>query len=752
MYDFSNGSWSKLSDKAKFEAVTENGNSIGRFHQTNTAGHRVGFGLESALSGGLVKIHFDFRAKESATTFVVLGNEYSDKSQHNWLGLLTAKKDAAGTRYLYAGTGHGGVLLNSNNIMKTPEGSNAAIEDDAWYTYDAELDIDNRSLKAAVTDADGNEVGSISLKDMPVHDSADNNQRFNGWPSKTDLKALATMYAMDMDNIRIEKLKRTVGVSRIEFKDADGVVSSSANELTTAIDIVFNTTVAADSLDGRVLIDGEAASGTLLEDGRTYEIALDAALEPGIRHIISVEAGIASAGGSDDPSEASEYRFTATDSRTIFYEDYEGDEIAAHKGFTSNTSNCIYTLVEDGDNRYMQITGDGGRAGYEFEPITDGRVKIHFRFMYDSVARYDNAEEGIFSTSYIRFGHEYGSVNRYLNDPFSLLMRNGYELRYGSSSNANTNRRLGIVTAKKWYTFDAVLDIDTRSVDITVDTEEGRKHVSAVLPLRQNTDTTSSTGSGNMYQDWPNVNNFDQLSIFRSVNLDDILIQRVYEAPSVSKETIGFFLADGTEQSDISSVDPSVTTININFGERMKPDTLTPETVILKNSGTGEAVSYTGSLDETGRVYTISVPGLYGSSDYTLTVKDGVMNINGDAIGDDFILSFKTAEGEFRGRMNSVTVNGSEIKALSELSGTAKVSADIFNAYDKNMSAAVYLLYYDTDNRLLDKQVKSVDIPMRSTVSFTPEFEIKKPEGTAYVSVIMWQADGMPITEQIEIK
>ena len=114
---------------------------------------------------------------------------------------------------------------------------------------------------------------------------------------------------------------------------------------------------------------------------------------------------------------------------------------------------------------------------------------------------------------------------------------------------------------------------------------------------------------------------------------------------------------------------------------------------------------------------------------------------NGEILYPDCIIDIK-----------SVKINGEEIKALSELSGTAKVSADIFNAYDKNMSAAVYLLYYNTDNRLLDKQVKSVEIPMRSTVSFTPEFEIKKPEGTAYVSVIMWQADGMPITEQIEIK
>ena len=237
VYDFSNGSWKNFNGDGEFNVV----DNIGIFSKS---GNRAGFDIGGTMNTGKVSIHFDFRKQVDATTFVAVGNEYSDtmyttgdttgnKTQHNWLGLLTASNS---NQKLYAGTGHGGNLLKAAKVMKTPDNAEAKIENNVWYTYDAVLDIDKHDLQAVVTDSKGAVVGSIDIDNMLPHDGTDSDSRYNDWPVQTDLRALAVLYPADIDNISI----KTAAIPKVTAAGENGKVECKQNDLIATLTATAN--------------------------------------------------------------------------------------------------------------------------------------------------------------------------------------------------------------------------------------------------------------------------------------------------------------------------------------------------------------------------------------------------------------------------------------------------------------------------------------------------------------------------------
>ena len=201
-YDFSGGANSAVADNL-YMPREENENTFGKFHSSSLSSsddyRRVGINLGDGIADGAINLHFKFRKTKGKAGFVILGDETKSSGEYNWLGLLYMNADGN----LYSGCGYGGNLLKNECLLKKASGEIAAIEDGVWYNYAAEIDIETKSLKVAVTDSSGAEVGNIWLRNLNSHSNDNKDYRYVNWPYETNFKKLAAMFTVDIDDVRI---------------------------------------------------------------------------------------------------------------------------------------------------------------------------------------------------------------------------------------------------------------------------------------------------------------------------------------------------------------------------------------------------------------------------------------------------------------------------------------------------------------------------------------------------------------------
>ena len=533
-YDFSHGAWKALDgDTAKFEVKEENGNRIGAFHQDNTLGHRIGLDIGDMMADGAVNIHFDFRTTEGITSFVTVGNEYEDKSQHNWLGLLASpKENASGVRYIYAGTGHGSTLLQSDHVLKTADGEKATIKPGAWYTYDAVVDVNNRSMQVKVTDAEGNAIGGINLLDMPVHDGTDNDQRFHDWPAITDMKALAVLQRTDLDNISISKAAGVIGIDSLSFTDGNGDATEVADASTAYINIKLTNPASSVYAE----LDGNGISGEMSEDGLCYSLPVSGLI--GGREYIVTISDIVSVGSGYIEGKTSA-TFTVDDGFDGFKEDFDGYTHTVYdfsggawKQLGEDTAK--FEVTEDKENKIGAFHQDntlGHRIGFNIgDAMAAGKVKVHFDF---------RVKEDI--GSFVTVGNEYADKSQHnwlglLASPKenasgvryiyagtghgSVLLKSDHVLKTETGANAR-------IDAGKWYTYDAVIDIDNHNMQVIV-TDADKNEVGRLtlidMPVHDSSDNDQR------FNDWPAVTDLKAFAVMHRTDLDNIMITATDES------------------------------------------------------------------------------------------------------------------------------------------------------------------------------------------------------------------------------
>ena len=530
IYQYSNGLYNDVSTNTDyFKVETEDNNNIASFHQNCTDGNRIGFSIGDIMKNGAVKMDFKFRVTEGITSFVVAGNEYTDKSQHNWLGLLTSpKENTAGKRYIYAGTGHGGNLLKSDHVLKDANGNNAEITAGAWYNYEAIIDIDNQSMQVKVTDSSDNEVGAITLLYMDAHDSADSNQRFHNWPAKTDFAAFAVMQRTDIDDLTIAKTNGVIGIDKLTFTDSNGKVTDEADENTAYVNVNLTNPVKSIA----VALDGSAVSGTLSEDGKTYAIPVKR-LAAKREYALTISDIIVD--GTEYIQGDTSIKFTPVDRFDGFAENFEGYTYKPYE-----ISNGLWKDVS-GQDKYFKVNADGenlvgafhtentlgNRIGFSIgDVMADGTVKMNFKF---------RVTEGI--SSFVIVGNEYTDKSQHnwlglLASPKEntagkryiyagtghggKLLKSDHILKNASGSNAE-------ITAGEWYNYEAIIDIDNQSMQVKV-TDSSDKEVGAITLLYM--DAHDSTDSNQRFHNWPATTDFAAFAVMHRTDVDDITIAK----------------------------------------------------------------------------------------------------------------------------------------------------------------------------------------------------------------------------------
>ena len=749
--NYSGGSNTVVTNTNIFERRSDdvNGNGYGRFHKSNAIWYRIGFQTdENGVTDGKLNVEFRFRplglsADPGQLAFVGLGDE--TKTTTDYLTLLGI---SAGTNFGKMG------VLESNGIsypMQSADGTNAVLTSadfGKWFTYNAVVDLDTHSIDVEVVREEDGAKYTYSKTEMAMR--SQDKDGWGLWPKNTNMKKFVAMGPIDIDDIKISYMP--VAVSDLLFYDADGVETSYASSDSVSIGIRFSNPVLANSITGKVKLDGKELSGTLSDDGLEYNIPLTEGLNQGDTHTLSVAAGVVAINEKVSPSEKWTASFTVKDSLLLFEEDYEGNEVTAYRDFIGSGGKCTVTEENTG-NHYGKIdTNNWNRGGYSFDEVTSGKVKISFNYMFDDVSVIDDNETGATSSAFVRFGHEYGAVNRYLNDPLTLLGRYRSEMVFAKSASTDSAFRLGHVSADKWYSYDAILDIDNRTINLTVSTDDGTMKVFREIPLRENTDTTSATGSGNMWNNWPNVNTFDSFIFVRKINVDNINISRYYDNPAVTANDIRLLHTNGTEETDMSKIDPSVTQLEIDFGEKMRLSSLSENTVSLAEED-GTVVKCVRSLDKKGSIYTLKFDGLKAMKKYMLTVSADVANAAGKTMGEEAVVTFTTGAGNFSGTITGVTANGQNVTALSALDGDVKVNVELSNASGTDKIAAVYIIYYGADNKLVGAiACKPIATPNGTTETEEVDFRLTKPDGAEHADILLWSADDTPLQKALQLR
>ncbi len=718
------GGGSAVTDKDLFQQMEEDGNRFGRFNAKGENWGRLGVEFdENGISGGQLNVRFRFRPYEKTFTCfgsVLIGN--CDK-KFNWLSLINVQKD---------GTLTAASANSATYPLKDSDGITAKAVKDTWYTYDAAINLDTHSLNVKVTEEDTNNVYTVNLTNLEERGGT---AEWLHWPDQTNFKDIACLCPIDLDDIEISYLP--LSVINLNYIDGNGDKTDYATDRTEILRLNFSAAV--QDVNGKISLDGQVQNTQLSADGRYCDISLPPAMTVGSTHTLCIDGGIIPLDSRMPASEEQNFSFTVVDINRTFSEDYEGGIVS---DFVPFVGSGVCNVVEQNGNHYGKISTNWGRAGYRFKAVTQGKMRVRFDFMFDSVSRV-----GDDAYSHVRIGHENGNADGYVNDPLTLLSRQGSEIRFAHHTQNDTQYRLGTVQAGVWYHYDATLDLDTHTMHLEVGTDEGTVKITKVIPLK-----VPSTTSNDRYIGWPNDNIFDQMSFVQTINVDNIRIEKTFDPPNVIADSIRPINANGKAETDLTAVNPAVNGIQIDFGTQMNADSVTAERIQL-TSANGEAIPWNDSgFDDDGKVYTINFDGLKSNTTYTLTVSGEVENGNGRTMGVDKSVTFTTGAGTFSAVIDSVTAGGATVTNLAALKGTAQVKVTVPNASGKDSVAVVYLAYYDANNKILGIQEQYLTAPTGKTTTETLSFIVNKPAGTACAKILLWSGGGKPLQAKRELK
>ena len=277
-----------------------------------------------------------------------------------------------------------------------------------------------------------------------------------------------------------------------------------------------------------------------------------------------------------------------------------------------------------------------------------------------------------------------------------------------------------------WFTYKMIADRATGEWTATITSKEDP--------------TRTGTASGNNF---PTDKAIDRMMFGTKCDIyvDNILVQESLTKPSMSDERVKFLDKNGA-QINCTNQDVSLLTnkISLDFGTRLKEDTINNSITLVKSGDTG-AVSF--DYEISGTVVILKNLNLEPTTAYTLTVGSGITGMDGQKLDKTYTLNMTTGANVTTMRLANIKIGESVVGNFAGLTdGAATVVINSTNTTADPIEAVLIMAYYDNNNRLLLADAQAVNGTAQSAADVNAPVTIAKPEGCAKVKVMLWNSLG----------
>lgn len=277
-----------------------------------------------------------------------------------------------------------------------------------------------------------------------------------------------------------------------------------------------------------------------------------------------------------------------------------------------------------------------------------------------------------------------------------------------------------------WFTYEMVADRSTGEWTATITSKEDP--------------TRTGTASGNNF---PTDKAIDRMMFGTKCDIyvDNILVQESLTKPSMSDERVKFLDKNGA-QINCTNQDVSLLTnkISLDFGTRLKEDTINNNITLVKSGDTG-AVSF--DYEISGTVVILKNLNLEPTTAYTLTVGSGITGMDGQKLDKTYTLNMTTGANVTTMRLANIKIGESVVGNFAGLTdGAATVVINSTNTTADPIEAVLIMAYYDNNNRLLLADAQAVTGTAQSAADVNAPVTIAKPEGCTKVKVMLWNSLG----------
>lgn len=277
-----------------------------------------------------------------------------------------------------------------------------------------------------------------------------------------------------------------------------------------------------------------------------------------------------------------------------------------------------------------------------------------------------------------------------------------------------------------WFTYEMVGDRATGEWTATITSKEDP--------------TRTGTASGNNF---PTDKAIDRMMFgtLCDIYIDNILVQEKFAKPSMSDERVKFLDKNGA-QINCTNQDVSLLTnkISLDFGTRLKEDTINNNITLVKSGDTG-AVSF--DYEISGTAVILKNLNLEPTTAYTLTVGSGITGKDGQKLDKTYTLNMTTGANVTTMRLANIKIGDSVVGNFAGLTdGAATVVINSTNTTADPIDAVLIMAYYDNNNRLLLADAQAVNGTAQSAADVNAPVTIAKPEGCAKVKVMLWNSLG----------
>ena len=525
-----------VSSAAGFEQQTENGNGYGRFHKGVESWLKVGFQVdEKGVTDGKLNVSFRFRPYDVATTtgnapFVALGDTSSNDTAY--LSILAISGTTA--------RGKLGVLNSSGSTyqMKDSEGNAVVLpttDDTKWFKYNAVIDLDTRSIDVEVVREEDGAKYTYSATNIEKRTSG-----WSLWPATTKLQTFVAMGPIDIDDLSITHILKA---QKLTFVSANGAESDECSIFTSKAKVTFNAAV-KEIPENAVTMDGKDCSGGVLsDDGMTYTFDIPENLISGTAHKVAVDTSkLEPVVNGVLVGDGEEFDFTVADigaNAQVYTQNFEDATLTAKNYSNSGNVSSAAGFEQQTENgngygRFHKGVESWLKVGFQVDEkgVTDGKLNVSFRFRpYDVATTTGNAP-------FVALGDTSSNDTAYL----SILAISGTTARgklgvlnsSGSTYQMKDSEGNAVVLPTtddtKWFKYNAVIDLDTRSIDVEVVREEdGAKYTYSATNIEKR---TSGWGL------WPATTKLQTFVAMGPIDIDDLSI--TYDTnPSIVADATG---------------------------------------------------------------------------------------------------------------------------------------------------------------------------------------------------------------------
>ncbi len=508
----------------------QNSTRYGSFFSGGTATDwkRVGYQFsEKGIKTGKMRVKFKFRSNDGPTNWgaFFLGNNIT---RWNWLSCVSFDKNGPVKILNRKGA--------ETNFLDTYESG-------TWYSYEATLDLDKESIDASLYTTDGALIKNLKWSANGTKRPVDNkNQPFYDWPnnwaenedgSPFSIKSFAAYTNLDLDDIEIyaEEIINIEAAS-VDFINAEGEVYSQADALAKKARITFDMPI--DSVENGAVTLGDVVcpDGELSEDGKTYTVSLPEELMEDKEYTLTVDytkiTKYKSSGEAVLGTGSKEFKFTPVKDEKSYSQDFETDGVQFYAMGNSGlgaavTDETKYSQkTDENGNKYARFCEGGidwARRGIRFNSngVTSGKIDLHFDFRPNSAtfesgafgaALIGNCDKKYNWLSALRIAEDGRISAGNLSVSYPFLTQNG---EYANVKNES---------ADGWYTYDAVIDLDTRSADMKITNRTSGEIYTLTLSGMMIRD-----GDKDEWGEWPHETLFKDIAALGAIDLDNISIK-----------------------------------------------------------------------------------------------------------------------------------------------------------------------------------------------------------------------------------